>query len=130
MRCYLDSSALAKLVIREPESHALRTFLKRSEMMLSSAIAETELLRAARRISDQTVKAAPRMLSVVALMEVSREILSSASLLEPASLRTLDSIHLATALELADELDSFVTYDFKLAEAARSAGLPVAQPGR
>lgn len=130
MRCYLDSSALAKLVIREPESHALRTFLKRSEMMLSSAIAETELLRAARRISDQTVKAAPRVLSVVALMEVSREILSSASLLEPASLRTLDSIHLATALELADELDSFVTYDFKLAEAARSAGLPVAQPGR
>ncbi len=98
--------------------------------MLSSAIAETELLRAARRISDQTVKAAPRVLSVVALMEVSREILSSASLLEPASLRTLDSIHLATALELADELDSFVTYDFKLAEAARSAGLPVAQPGR
>ena len=130
MRCYLDSSALAKLVIREPESHALRTFLKRSEMMLSSAIAETELLRAARRISDQTVKAAPRVLSVVALMEVSREILSSASLLEPASLRTLDSIHLATALELADELDSFVTYDFKLAEAARSAGLPVSQPGR
>ena len=130
MRCYLDSSALAKLVIREPESHALRTFLKRSEMMLSSAIAETELLRAARRISEQTVNAAPRMLSVVALMEVSREILSSASLLEPASLRTLDSIHLATALELADELDSFVTYDFKLAEAARSAGLPVAQPGR
>ncbi len=130
MRCYLDSSALAKLVIREAESHALRTFLKRSEMMLSSAIAETELLRAARRISDQTVKAAPRVLSVVALMEVSREILSSASLLEPASLRTLDSIHLATALELADELDSFVTYDFKLAEAARSAGLPVAQPGR
>lgn len=130
MHCYLDSSALAKLVIREPESHALRTFLKRSELMISSAIAETELRRAARRVSDLTVKAAPRVLSVVALMEVSRDLLSAASLLEPVSLRTLDSIHLATAVELADELDSFVTYDLKLAEAARSAGLPVVQPGR
>lgn len=63
-------------------------------------------------------------------MEVSRDILSAASLLEPASLRTMDSIHLATAVELADELDSFVTYDLKLAKAARSAGLLVVQPGR
>ncbi|MEN9300516.1 MAG: hypothetical protein RLZZ254_297 [Actinomycetota bacterium] len=129
MRCYLDSSALAKLVIREPESHDLRVFLKSAGLMVTSAISETELRRAALRVSKSAVDAAPRVLSVVAQMEVSREILSAAARVQPAQLRTLDAIHLATALELLPEIDTFVTYDNKLADAADSAGMKVAQPG-
>lgn len=129
MRCYLDSSALAKLVIGEPESHDLRVFLKSAGLMVTSAISETELRRAALRVSKSAVDAAPRVLSVVAQMEVSREILSAAARVQPAQLRTLDAIHLATALELLPEIDTFVTYDNKLADAAESAGMNVAQPG-
>jgi hypothetical protein len=129
VRCYLDSSALAKLVIREPESHALRTFLKRAQLMATSAISETELRRAVARVAPGAHDAAPRVLSVVAQMEVSREVLAAASRVEPAQLRTLDAIHLATALEIASELDTFITYDRKLSDAAVAAGLRVAQPG-
>ncbi len=129
MRCYLDSSALAKLVIREPESHALRTFLKRAQLMVTSAISETELRRAVIRVAPSVHDAAPRVLSVVAQMEVSRDVLAAASQVEPAQLRTLDAIHLATALDIASELDTFITYDRKLSDAAVAAGLRVAQPG-
>lgn len=129
MRCYLDSSALAKLVIQEPESHDLRVFLKRSRLMLTSAISDTELRRAAQRISQSAIDATPRVMSIVAQREVTRDLLLSAARIQPAHLRTLDAIHLATAVDLASELDSFITYDNKLAEAAISAGLRVEQPG-
>lgn len=129
MRCYLDSSALAKLVIREPESHALRTFLTQSRLMVTSAISGTEIRRAAQRISQAAVDATPRVMSIVAQMDVTRDLLSAAARIQPAHLRTLDAIHLATAMELASELDSFITYDNKLAEAAVLAGLRVDQPG-
>ena len=129
MRCYIDSSALAKLVIREPESHELRNFLKRSRLMVTSAISETEIRRAARRISQSALDATPRVMSIVAQMEVTRDLLSVAAKVQPTHLRTLDAIHLATAMDLASELDSFVTYDIKLAEAAAAAGLRVDQPG-
>jgi len=129
MRCYLDSSALAKLVIREPESHDLRSFLKSSHLMLTSAISDTELRRAAQRVSQAAINATPRVMAMVAQMEVTRDLLSAAARVQPEHLRTLDAIHLATALDLASELDSFVTYDNKLAEAAMLAGLRVDQPG-
>jgi len=129
MRCYLDSSALAKLVIQEPESHDLRVVLKRSRLMLTSAISDTELRRAAQRISQSAIDATPRVMSIVAQREVTRDLLLSAARIQPAHLRTLDAIHLATAVDLASELDSFITYDNKLAEAAISAGLRVEQPG-
>lgn len=48
--------------------------------------------------------------------------------LAPFSLRTLDAIHLASALARGPELDAFLTYDDRLAEAARSLGLPVVRP--
>ena len=129
MRCYLDSSALAKLVIREPESHDLRSFLKSSHLMLTSAISDTELRRAAQRVSQAAINATPLVMAMVAQMEVTRDLLSAAARVQPEHLRTLDAIHLATALDLASELDSFVTYDNKLAEAAMLAGLRVDQPG-
>lgn len=68
-------------------------------------------------------------MSIVAQMDVTRDLLSAAARIQPAHLRTLEAIHLATAMELASELDSFITYDNKLAEAAVLAGLRVDQPG-
>jgi len=129
MRCYLDSSALAKLVVREPESHDLRHFLTQSRLMVTSVISATEIRRAAQRISNAAVEATPRVMSIVAQMDVTRDLLLAAAKVQPAHLRTLDAIHLATAMDLASELDSFITYDNKLAEAAVLAGLHVEQPG-
>ena len=130
MRCYLDSSALAKLVLQEPETLKLREFLKGSTLRLTSAISEVELRRAAARGPSQSDVAARRVLSVVSQIDVSRDVVQGAASVGPTTLRSLDAIHLATALLVASDLDVFVTYDARLGEAAAGAGLSVQQPGR
>lgn len=97
--------------------------------MVTSVISATEIRRAAQRISQAAVDATPRVMSIVAQMDVTRDLLSAAARVQPAHIRTLDAIHLATAVDLAAELDWFITYDNKLAEAAMMAGLRVEQPG-
>ena len=129
MRCYLDSSALAKLVLQEPETLKLREFLKGSTLRLTSAISEVELRRAAARGPSQSDVAARRVLSVVSQIDVSRDVVQGAASVGPTTLRSLDAIHLATALLVATDLDVFVTYNARLGEAAAGAGLSVAQPG-
>lgn len=62
-------------------------------------------------------------------LELDERLATAAARRASASLRTLDAIHLASALSLADELDAFVTYDDRLTATARSAGLMVAAPG-
>lgn len=129
MRCYLDSSALARLVVSEPESPSLREFLKKSTVRITSGISETELGRVAARGDGRGVAASRRVLGVVLQIDVSREILAAAARLLPVSLRSLDAIHLATALELATDIDYFITYDAKLGAAAEQSGFTVVQPG-
>ena len=129
MRCYLDSTALAKLVLRERESPNLREYLKKSTMMLTSAISEVELCRAAARGPAGAGIAARRVLTVVSQVGVTRDVLKSAATAMPTTLKSLDAIHLATALLVASDLDVFVTYDSRLGAAAISAGLTVVQPG-
>lgn len=129
MRCYLDSSALAKLVLRERESPNLREYLKKSTMRLTSAISEVELCRAAARGPAGAGIAARRVLTVVSQVGVTRDVLKSAATTMPTTLKSLDAIHLATALLVASDLDVFVTYDSRLGAAAISAGLTVVQPG-
>ena len=129
MRCYLDSSALAKLVLRERETTSLREYLKKSTMRLTSAISEVELRRAAVRASANADVAARRVLSVVTQVEVTRDVLKGAATVIPTTLKSLDALHLATALLVASDLDVFVTYDSQLGAAAAIAGFVVAQPG-
>jgi hypothetical protein len=62
------------------------------------------------------------------LLELDRDLVLSAAGIEPAALRSLDAIHLASALSLGSELGAFVTYDHRLAEAARAANLPILTP--
>ena len=127
---YLDSSALVKLVVREAGTEALRAWLTGHPEVVSSALAVTEVRRAIGRLSRRRSLSdrARLVLDGVALLAVDASVLESAAGLEPAELRTLDAIHVASALSLERDLGAFVTYDDRAAQAARKAGLPVETP--
>ena len=130
MAVYLDSSAFVKLVVAEPESRALRAFLtRRRTRHVSSAILRAEALRPVRHGGPEVLTKTRSALRRVELVAVSDSILDGAGALEPRVLRTLDAIHLATALALGDDLELVVTYDTRMAEGARLLGLDAESPG-
>jgi predicted nucleic acid-binding protein len=124
---YLESSALAKLIVAESGSKALRGYLH-GRTMVTSALTRLEVTRAVRKAKVQPTVGVDAVFGVVTVVEIQQEILRLASVLEPPELRSLDAIHLATALSIADELDAFVTYDRQLGRAATAAGLAVTAP--
>ena len=125
---YLDSSALVKLAVREPESAALRRYLGRRRPLVSSALARTEVIRALLPLGSVAVRRGRDVLARVDLLRVNDRVLDAAGALTPADLRSLDAIHLASAEQLGSDLRSFVTYDERLAEAAAGRGLRVVRP--
>lgn len=125
---YLDSSAVVKLVAREAETPALVAAIRVDPETVSSALAWTEVVRAARRARVR-VGRAEAVLERIALAPVDEGILRAAAGLGPPGLRTLDAIHLATALSLREDLTGLVTYDARLAETAAGEGLTVLAPG-
>lgn len=126
---YLDASALVKLILPEAETEALRAFLADKPHRLSSRIAEVEVTRAVGRIAQPGDAAQVRLvLSGLQFIELDADTTEVAGSLAPARLRSLDAIHLASALAVAPELEAFVTYDARLAEATRAAGLEVVVP--
>ena len=127
-RVYLDASAAVKLVVREPESPPLRRFVGDRTAHVSSRVLAVELLRAVRRANPASLGQARSLLDVMEFVELDAAVAARAAALEPPGLRSLDAIHLASALELGDELDAFVTYDARQATAARELGLRVASP--
>ena len=125
----MDTSALVKLVVREPETDALRGWLADSSRdPVACDLARTELMRAVRRAAPDLAPDARRVLGAVTLTQVTTAIFEQAAQLEPAALRSLDAIRLAAALDLGDDLDGLVTYDGRMAEAAGSAGIQVIAP--
>jgi predicted nucleic acid-binding protein len=94
---YLDSSAIVKLAVREPESVALRRYLQRRQPAISSALARTEVLRALLPAGDEAVARGRSVLQRIALVRVNVRILNAAGVPRPLELRSLDAIHLATA---------------------------------
>ncbi len=126
---YLDSSAIVKLAVKEPESAALRRYLRGRGPLLSSALARTEVLRALLPAGEGAVARGREVLARLDLARINDRVLRAAGALEPASLRTLDAIHLATAALLGSDLRSVVTYDGRLADAAKQQGHRVASPG-
>lgn len=129
MAHYLDTSALVKLVVEEAESAALQSWLDETDLtVVSCDLARTELLRAVRRAVPDRVVRAREVLDAVTLMQVTAEVFEHAALLDPAILRSLDAVHLASALAMGDELEGIVTYDDRLAGAARANGVPVVTP--
>jgi len=125
---YLDSSALVKLVVEEPESEDLRIFVG-DRAVVSSMIARTEVVRAVSRSEPARVGAAEKVLADASLVIVDWPVASAAGWVEPAGVRSLDAIHLATARRLEVGLEAMVTYDRRMTEAAQLAGLHVVSPG-
>lgn len=125
---YLDSSAIVKLAVREPESLALRRYLRRRRPLVSSALARTEVLRALLPAGDEAVAAGRKVLQRIDLVRISNRVLDDAAALLPSDLRSLDAIHLATAGRLGDDLGDLVVYDARIAEAAKRSGYRVVAP--
>jgi predicted nucleic acid-binding protein len=126
---YLDASAIVKLVLAEPESGALRGLLSERPRRLSSRIAEVEVNRAIARVAQPGDEAQVRLvLSGLQFVELDADVARVAASLTPPALRSLDAIHLASALVVSPELDVFVTYDTRLVNAGRAAGLEVRSP--
>ena len=127
---YLDSAAIVKLVHAEPESPALRRWLdKRAETRwISSVLTEIESFRALARYAPEAVSRLPAVLDQIDLIDLDQRIRILARTVQPVTVRSLDAIHLGTALHSRPGLTSFVTYDTRLLDAARAAGLPVDSP--
>ena len=118
-----------KVIVEEPGSRALRAFLAGSKARrISSAIVRTEAMRAVRHLGPEALATVREGLRRIDLVGVDDRILDAAGILEPRILRTLDAIHLATALAIGDDLDAVVTYDERMADAAKLLGLRVARP--
>lgn len=124
---YVDASALVKLALDEPDGTAMRHWYHEHERVASSRIGITETHRAVRRKVDAPAHVAA-ILRSIEVVELDEAIARQAASVGPPALRTLDAIHLATAIALGGELDAFVTYDDRLAAAARALGLPVVRP--
>jgi len=128
---YVDTSAVGKLLLEEPESPALARYLDEisaddDAALVSAALLETEL----RRLADRTAVsqlAVTEVLRRITLLDVERGSFREAGLLLPgSSLRSLDALHLAVAVSVA--ADEFITYDHRQAEAAQSVGLKLVRP--
>lgn len=125
---YLDSSALVKLVIAEPESAALRRYVRNRRPLVSSALARTEVLRSLLSFGDVALARGRRVLRTIELLRVNDRVFVAAGTLLPAEVRSLDAIHLATAQQLGDDLGVVVTYDVRMADAAAKLGLHTQTP--
>jgi hypothetical protein len=126
---YLDTSAAAKLVVSERGSTALRRWVSvRDDLLFSSDLLRTELLGATRRVAPEQMVQARAVLESLILLTLSTAVCERAAWLEPEGLRSLDALHLATALGVGDDLHGLVTYDRQLARGAAALGIEVFAP--
>jgi predicted nucleic acid-binding protein len=129
---YLDSSALMKLIRREAESDALSEWLnlRPQHAAVTSELGRVEVLRASTRVNDAVLARARAVVGDLDLVALDRAVQDVACDVGDPLLRTLDALHLASALLLGDALATFVAYDQRLVEGARAVGLDVASPGQ
>jgi predicted nucleic acid-binding protein len=126
---YLDASAIVKLVIEEAETDALRGWLRRRRApRVTSDLTRVEVPRACMRARPTALLEAQRAVARLSTVPLTRELLASAAALQPPGLRSLDAVHLASALAVRGQLRAFVAYDDRLVDAARAHDLPVERP--
>jgi len=127
---YLDSSAIVKLVAPEPETDALMSFLGTDPERVSSALALVEVCRAVQRLGgdEALLRRARQVLSRISLIKIDDPVLRTAAELDPQMLRSLDAIHLATALSTVEPVAALVTYDSRLRDASLLSGIAVESP--
>lgn len=124
---YLDTSAFLKLITDEAETQAMRSWFRSHDSIWSSHLLRTEALRAGTRLgigSDLIENA----LDTVSLILPSSTTFFEAGRLLPATLRSLDALHLATAMELGDDLEGMVAYDDRLIDAACAVSIEIYSP--
>lgn len=127
---YLDASAIVKLLVDEPGSADLAAYLSTRPLCVTSRIAEVEVRRAVARLGGVIDRERlDRVLAVLTMVELDASPALAAGRLMPPALRTVDAIHLVTALELHRDIEAFVTYDQHLADAATAAGITAVSPG-
>jgi uncharacterized protein len=128
---YLDSSALVKLALTEPESAALAGWLadRADQPLVSSVLHRAEVPRAVWRAEPGALPRSYRVLKRIAKVALTADVLDTSATLPPQALSPGQAIHLASALVLKRDLSAFVAYDGPLLAAAKDAGLPVAAPG-
>lgn len=125
-RWYADTSALVKLFAVELESAALRAVMPERTV----ATTELALIEVPRALARLNIAYAASMLAEIDIVSLSPDVIATASTLAPPQLRSLDAIHVATALHLGPDCDGIITYDRRMIEAARYHGLAVESPGR
>jgi len=125
---YVDTSALGRVLLNEPDTDAILRELSRYDEQVSSRLLAVELRRVAMR--KGLLDHADQLLSGVALLPLDEAVLGASETVAPATVATLDAIHLVTALRLAaDELvEALMTYDARLGDGARQHGLLVVAP--
>jgi uncharacterized protein len=116
------------LPLAEPEREGLRTELGRWEGHVSSVLLAVEAGRACARFGADYAEQAQAGLAGVALLPVDAAVLEAAARLQPLPLRSLDALHLATALSLGEDLGVLIAYDERLLDAAARHGIPTANP--
>jgi predicted nucleic acid-binding protein len=126
---YVDASALAKLLVDEREGNALRALLAPFVRQVTSIVGRVEVERTVARRAPSRLDDVAGLLDDLVIVGLEPGIAAAAATVGPGTLRTLDAIHLASAAALGADLEAFVTYDRRLAEAARALGMPVASPG-
>jgi predicted nucleic acid-binding protein len=135
---YLDASALVKLVMPEPETDTLDAWLTGvGAEPVTSQLSITEVARTIARTGQPETAGQLAQLGGLALRAGAREVRAlpataevfvAAGKLMPPTVRSLDAIHLATALALGPSLRALITYDTRQADAARFLGLVVHTP--
>ena len=128
---YLDSTALVKLALTEPESAALARWLaeRAGQPLVSSALHRAEVPRAVWRAEPGALPRSYRVIKRIARVALTADVLDNSATLPPQGLDPALAIHLASALALKRDLSAFVAYDERLLAAAKDAGLPVTAPG-
>jgi predicted nucleic acid-binding protein len=124
---YLDSSALVELIAIEAETAALRQELRRLPDRASSLLASIEVTRAARRLGGHAPALAARVVAGLRLLAID-PIVPAAAEIGGTTLRSLDAIHLATALSISAEPEALITYDNRMISHSQAIGLPVISP--
>lgn len=125
---YLDSSAIVKLAIEEPQSRALRSYLRSRRPLVSSVLSRVEVLRALLLEGDAGLARGRAVLARLDLIRVNDRLLGAAGILPPNHLRSLDAIHLVTALQLGSDLGQIITYDERMSDGARQLGMKTSSP--
>jgi len=125
---YLDTSAYVKLPLEEAGHEGLRSELSRWDGYVSSMLLGVEAIRACARYGPDYAGDARAWLAGISLLPLDDAVLDVASSLPPSGVRTLDALHLATALTIQDEIGAFFTYDQRLGDAAADHGFAVVPP--